>query len=77
LTDTPSDVLVMGNLDPVGVFRQSTPEEVYQQTSALLKSTVAYSNFILSSGCDVPANVPQSNIASFYAALRDYNRAVE
>lgn len=71
----PSDVLVMGNLDPVGAFKQMSPEEMYTATSGLLAVTADYPNFVLSSGCDVPPGIPQANIESFYKALSDFNSA--
>lgn len=74
LDSCPSDSLVMGNLDPVSLFRMASPQEVYNQTYNLLKSTACYPNFILSSGCDIPPRVPQENILCFYRALRDYNK---
>ena len=69
----PSDILVMGNLDPVGIFLQSTPEEVYAKTTELLNQTSRFPNYVLSSGCDVPPHVPQDNIEAFYNALNNYN----
>ena len=73
LDECPSDVLVMGNLDPVSVFKQSSAADVYKQTQQLLNKTARYRNFILSSGCDVPPLIPFENIKSFYDALDDYN----
>ena len=73
LEKLPSDTLVFGNLDPVGVFKSGTPETVKRETSQLLGSTRAFPNFILSSGCDVPPNVPLANIEAFFAALESYN----
>lgn len=70
----PQDVLVMGNLNPVEVFLQSSPEKVFEETMALLNKTAEYPNFILSSGCDVPPHVPKANIDSFFKALETYNR---
>ena len=70
----PSDVLVMGNLDPVGVLQQSTEREVYQETFALLQKLKEYPNFVLSTGCDVPPDVPIRNVEAFYAAIKDYNQ---
>lgn len=69
----PSDVLVMGNIDPVGVFKMDTPEQVYDKVTDLLNKTSGYHNFILSSGCDTPPGVPFENIEMFYKALDDYN----
>lgn len=73
----PSDALVMGNLDPVGVFKLGTPDEVKAETFALLQATAAYPNFVLSTGCDVPPGVTPAHIEAFYAALKEYNRKVE
>lgn len=69
----PPDSLVMGNLDPVCIFRQAGADEVARATAELLHATRDYPNFILSSGCDVPPAVPQANIAAFYRALAEYN----
>lgn len=69
----PRDSLVMGNLDPVGIFRQSSPEDVYTAAANLLEATSVYPNFIISSGCDVPPGVPKENIEAFYKAVSDYN----
>ena len=74
LEDTPADILVMGNLDPVGLFKQSSADAVYKATTDLLKRTVSWPNFILSSGCDVPPHIPQENIRAFYDALDAFNR---
>ena len=73
LADCPENILVMGNLDPVSLFKQSTPDEVFKQTLALLNASKEHPNFVLSTGCDVPPHIPQENIQSFYAALREYN----
>ena len=69
----PADCLVMGNLDPVGCLKTATAGEVYRAASQLLEQTSACANFVLSTGCDVPPQVPEENIAAFYRALRDYN----
>lgn len=69
----PDDILVMGNLDPVGLFKQSSASQVYEATVTLLKRTSAWKNFALSSGCDVPPHIPIENIDFFYQALKDYN----
>ena len=71
--ELPPDVLAMGNIDPVGVFKSSSPEQMRAIVLDLLEKTNAYPNFVLSSGCDVPPNIPQSNIEAFYKALDDYN----
>ena len=50
LQEVPNDVLVMGNLDPVRVLKEGTPEFVKEQTQTLLEKTKDYAGFILSSG---------------------------
>lgn len=72
LEEVPSDILVLGNLDPVGIFKNSTPEEVEKATSMLLEKTKGKKNFIISSGCDTPPGVPFENIKAFYRAMNKY-----
>lgn len=67
------NVLVMGNLDPVGVLKMMTSKEVSQATKELLEKTAKYKNFIISSGCDVPPYVPLKNIEVFYDAVKEFN----
>jgi len=66
------DLLVMGNLDPVGIFKESTPDQVYQTTLDLLDKTRKYKNYILSTGCDIPPGVPKENLKSFFKAWKVY-----
>lgn len=73
LKSCPPDLPVMGNLDPVGILKQGTPEKVKAETLALLEATSAWDNFILSTGCDAPPRIPFENIGAFYEALEEYN----
>lgn len=73
LEECPENILVMGNIDPVGCIKMSTPEGVYLATTQLLDKTSGYRNFVLSTGCDVPPHVSPQNINAFYRALQDYN----
>ena len=73
LEEIPSDIIAMGNLDPVNVFKMNTPEDLYCSTTELLQNTQKYSNFVISSGCDTPPNVPFANIDAFYKAVTDFN----
>lgn len=70
----PSDVPVMGNVDPVGVLRLGSPEEVRSATRALLERCKGYSNFVLSSGCDIPPLTPWENIEAFFDAAGALSR---
>lgn len=77
LRDCPSDRLVMGNLDPVGILKMSDPECVYNETLSLLERTSDRKNYVLSTGCDVPPHVPEDNIKAFYNAIKKYNSVVK
>jgi uroporphyrinogen decarboxylase len=64
------DVVLCGNLDPTGVFCQLAPAEVTARAADLLSHTAAHRNYVLSSGCDVPAGAPLASLDAFYAALK-------
>ena len=72
LAKVPTNVAVMGNIDPAGVLRMSTPEGVRQATTELLQKCSPYPNFVLSSGCDIPPKTPWENIDAFFAASNDF-----
>ncbi|HEY4786272.1 MAG TPA: uroporphyrinogen decarboxylase family protein [Bacteroidales bacterium] len=74
LAEVPSDRLVLGNLDPVGVFKMSNPQMVEKDTLSLLEKTKAYPNFVISSGCDTPPGVPMENIKAFFSAVNLANK---
>ncbi len=67
----PEKIAMIGNLDPVKVFFQSTPEEVIVATKYLKESMKGARNFVLSSGCDIPINTPLENIEAFMKAARE------
>ena len=73
LEDCPTDVLVMGNLDPVGLIKMAAPDVVKKETMDILKKTSTWGNYVLSTGCDAPPHVPFENIEAFYEALKEYN----
>lgn len=66
----PADLVLCGNLDPAGIFVQSSPAAITTRTLALLKATAARRNFVLSSGCDVPPMTPLASLDAFYTALK-------
>ena len=68
----PADVVVMGNVDPAGVLRQGTPETVRAATLDVMSKCCSYSNFVISSGCDIPPATPWENLDAFFAATEEY-----
>ena len=77
LKQCPTNVLVMGNLDPVADFTMQSAEGVAAATKNLLEATKYYSNFVISTGCDTPPNVPLENIEAFYDEVKKYNKTCE
>ena len=73
LSNCPENLLVMGNLDHVELFKHSSADKVYTKTMDLLEKNNSLKNFVLSTGCDVPPHVPFKNIEAFYQALDDFN----
>ncbi|MFH1195111.1 MAG: uroporphyrinogen decarboxylase family protein [bacterium] len=73
LDESPDDILILGNLDPVGVLKMMSPEQVFNETMNLLKQTSGYKNFIISTGCDTPPGVPLENVKAFFEAVKVYN----
>ncbi|MDO4758318.1 MAG: uroporphyrinogen decarboxylase family protein [Rikenellaceae bacterium] len=71
--EVPAEMMVMGNLDPVGVLQQATPEAVYAATTELLEKTATAKNFVISTGCDLPPEVSEANIKAFFDAVEAYN----
>ena len=69
----PTDALVMGNIDPVGVMRMMSPDQVKGEVRTLLESVAQYPNFVLSTGCDTPPHLPEENIKAYYEAWKEFN----
>ena len=74
IQEVPPTALAMGNIDPVSVFKDGTPEEMRQTVLDLLEKTRDYPNFVLSSGCDTPPHTPNENINAFFEALDEWNQ---
>lgn len=72
LAAAPADKLIMGNLDPVALSKDGTPGEMKKAVKDLLCECAGYDNFLLSSGCDIPANAKWENIDAFFAAAKEF-----
>lgn len=66
----PKDKLVMGNVDPV-LFKTATPEVIKQATRKVFEECSSYENFMLSSGCDIPAASSWDNIRAYFEAVNE------
>lgn len=74
IKEVPPTALAMGNLDPVSLFKDGTPDQMRKATLDLLEKTRQYPNFVLSSGCDTPPHTPIENVNEFFKALDDWNK---
>lgn len=72
LKQIPKDIIVMGNLDPVTVFKNGTQQHIKESTINLLNETKDYPNYIISSGCDIPPETPKENIDIFFDTVVKY-----
>lgn len=70
LAKAPAQTLVMGNVNPVSVLAQGTPDAIRAAVKSLAGKCGQYSNFVLSSGCDIPASTPWENLEAFFEAAR-------
>lgn len=68
----PPDKLILGNLDPSGIFLNGSAETVENATGKLLDEMGRYSNWIISSGCDIPPLTPIQNLDIFFHTVKQY-----
>ena len=68
----PKDIVVMGNVDPAGQIKNGTVESVKHETIRILSECNSYSNFIISSGCDIPHDSSWQNILAFFDAVSEF-----
>lgn len=65
----PPDMVICGNLDPVAVLRDGTPDGVRAATEKQLRQMQSYPNFMVSFGCDCPPDTPVENLRAVTAAV--------
>lgn len=68
----PPDKLIFGNLDPSGIFMNGSTETIENETLNLLYEMGKYSNWIISSGCDIPPLTPIQNLDVFFHTVKKY-----
>ncbi|HTR98406.1 MAG TPA: uroporphyrinogen decarboxylase family protein [Bacteroidota bacterium] len=68
LAKLPATTIVCGNIDPASVFVHGTAETVAAKARELLAAAEGHRNFVISSGCDVPAATPVENLEAFFKA---------
>lgn len=76
LNTLPKDVIVMGNISPSAVFMCDSTDKMAIDTQNLLRQCMVCENFMISSGCDIPAATPLANIDKFFEVINlGYHKA--
>ncbi|MDI3525415.1 uroporphyrinogen decarboxylase family protein [Thermatribacter velox] len=65
------DILLIGNISPIEML-QEKPQKIYSDTLQLLNTMREHPLFVLSTGCDLPQDVPFENIEAFFKAGREW-----
>ncbi len=65
------NISLIGNLCPTGNIMSGSPDMVEKDVEALLNLMKDIPNFILSTGCDLPIEVPEENITAFMRSARN------
>jgi uroporphyrinogen decarboxylase len=68
----PSNLVLMGNIDPKRVIQRGTPEDVRWEVRRLLRHMDKVRNFILSTGCDVSHDTPMRNLEAMMEEARTW-----
>jgi uroporphyrinogen decarboxylase len=63
---------IAGNVDPVGILNQGTPEDVKRASRNCIEKASAGGGYVLMPGCDIPPSVPLENIQAFVQAAHEY-----
>lgn len=66
----PTDKIVMGNVDPV-LFRTGTAEDVCRDVERIYHQCAEFENFMISTGCDVPAGAKWENIDAYFEKVAE------
>jgi uroporphyrinogen decarboxylase len=70
LETLPDDVIVMGNISPSAVFMCDSTDKMALDTQTLLRKCMIHDNFMISSGCDIPAKTPIENVDKFFEVIK-------
>ena len=66
------DIALMGNLDPVRLLMNGTPEEITRESYKLIDEAGQDGGFILAPGCETPISSPDENVLAMGRAGREY-----
>lgn len=70
LEELPKEKIVMGNVNPV-LFRTGTPEDIQKDVERVYNECSTYENFMISTGCDIPAASKWENIEAYFKKVNE------
>ncbi len=70
ISEMPADSVVMGNIDPL-LFKDGTTEDIISSVQKLYDECGKYRNFMISSGCDIPANAKWENLDAYFEKVKE------
>lgn len=70
LENLPDDKIVMGNIDPI-LFRTGMPESIEAAVQKVFNECSGFDNFMISTGCDVPAASEWKNINAYFKKINE------
>lgn len=70
IEELPKDKIIMGNINPV-LFRTGTPDDIRADVQRVFDECSAYENFMISTGCDVPAASKWENIEAYFEKVNE------
>jgi uroporphyrinogen decarboxylase len=68
-------ICIVGNLDPIGVLLEGTPEQVCAETRRVMMAGKQNGGYIFNSGEMVPRMTPEENIRAMVETAREFGQA--
>ena len=60
--------------ESVREFKDGTRESIRNKILEILEACKEYDNFVISSGCDIPASASWNNIDEYFKTVKNYNK---
>lgn len=69
VAQVPPDILICGNVDPVAVMLNGTPDRVYEEMAQCIEQGAG--RLIAGAGCEIPDGTPHDNLRAQSRAIRE------
>lgn len=69
----PEGIALVGNLSPTHTIRTGGPAEVRAEVRRMMQAMAGFPAYVVSTGCDLPQEIPAGNVAAFMQASRDFS----